>query len=218
MRLVGGWGAHIMTVGERINYARLHPKKGDGRKITLEQIAKAVGKSTNLIKKWENNESAPKARDLFIFSDLTGYSPAWIQRGVEDFIPNATLDVLGKVGRVVPRVELTEVGPYLAGDESVASGQAVAHRPYGERAFQTVIRDRSNWPKLEPGDGLIVDPDVNPEPEDLCIALVEGKYIVRQYAEKDDYVELIPLNDAFKKVRVSKDDIVGRVMEFSRQV
>lgn len=69
-----------------------------------------------------------------------------------------------------------------------------------------------------PGDRVVIDPDREPDPEDFCLALYDGRYVVRRYLDRLDGAELEPANKAYATVRISKDDIVGRVIEFTRQV
>lgn len=207
----------MKTIGERILFARLHPKTGE-KKITLQKIATEIGHTPQLIKKWQLNESEPKARDLLVVERLTGFSAKWLLTGVEDSPDGGTLDILQRGGRPVAQIDLNEVGDYLGNADFVVKTRVMSFHQGGPRSFEVVIKDRSNDPVMIPGDRVMIDPDRQPDPEDFCLALYEGRYVVRRYLDRLDSVELEPANKAFATVRVSKDDIVGRVIEFTRKV
>lgn len=96
---------------------------------------------------------------------------------------------------------------------------------FADNSFAFTVGDEAMRPHLAPGDVVIVDPNLKPEPNDLVLAVVHrtgsGKShaIIRRYAERANGFELQPNDNAYA-AEVPMDNnigLVGTVVEQRRQ-
>ena len=89
-------------------------------------------------------------------------------------------------------------------------------------AFALQIEGESMLPEYRPGDRIIVDPEIHPQPGDCVVAMNGGqeatfkKYRPRGINERGDTVfELVPLNEDFAPMRSDQTPIriVGTMVE-----
>jgi SOS-response transcriptional repressor LexA len=81
----------------------------------------------------------------------------------------------------------------------------------GPRAFAMTIEDHSMSPEINPGDVVVINPDVEPKPGDIvmCYAVKEELYpIPRRYKLRGQGVfELVPLSNDFSILRSDLDEV-----------
>lgn len=142
--------------------------------------------------------------------------------------------------RLVPVITYAQAGNYRnAVKEARENFVASYAENLSEYAFALEVKDESMSPEFKPGDKIIVDPEVFPNPGDQVVAIevkddgtdVEGdvqgngteatfmKYRPRGYDDKGEMIfELAPLNPDYPIHNSDKQTIriVGTVVEHSR--
>src|SRR5262245_1746128 len=121
---------------------------------------------------------------------------------------------------------------------TIAGKRGPAERPVSSVVFPTVgvspsafafiVTDESmhyaqSVRTLLPGDLVIIDPAIRPEPTDAVLAVVVGKVMIRQYRESHDaagqpLTVLAPLNPAWDTLvlKPPSDELIGVVVEHRR--
>lgn len=96
---------------------------------------------------------------------------------------------------------------------------------FAEDAFAYKVTDDAMKPYLAAGDVVVVDPNVQPEPNDLVLAVIyrystgKSACLVRRYADRANGFELLPYDIAYS-TEINQDNnigIVGTVVEERRQ-
>ena len=97
-----------------------------------------------------------------------------------------------------------------------------------EKTFAMTVKCVSMLPLLQPGDIVIVDPDVKPRPGDIVSVRLKHskmimllKYRPSHYdMQKQETFELIPLNEDWPKILINKNNpgkIIGTLIEYRRR-
>lgn len=144
--------------------------------------------------------------------------------------------------RLVPVITYAQVGNYRnAVKEARENFVASYAENLSEYAFALEVKDESMSPEFKPGDKIIVDPAVLPNPGDQVVAIevkydgadIQGdvqnngaeatfmKYRPRGYDDKGEMIfELAPLNPDYPILNSDKQPIriVGTVVEHSRSL
>lgn len=187
--------------------------------LTQEQLGERVGVSYQAVSRWELGETTPRNKSVYKhISAETGKSIPWILYGVEQAENDASLRQSGEVGQIVPSVAPNNITRFLGGDSAAVEGYSRTYFPCGGRAFKTVVTDTANAPELQPGDVVIIDPDLAPRPDDFVAVLHKGAPTLRVFSEDSGHYKFVPLNDRHSKVEAdSLDDVfLGTVTETCR--
>lgn len=209
----------MIELAKRIRQAR------ERAGLTQKQLADAFGYKPQTVSGWERGEenrtkpNAPNPQTLAKIAAITNVSLKWLLTGVEEKVTDVTIPTADQVvGRVVPSVDWDKVRQFIGGDTSIVEGSARSHFPCGPLSFRTFARDKSNFPELEPGDSLIIDPDLPPKPGDYCLVVVEDELMLRRFRPRREQVELAPVNSDYETLVVPRDDleIVGTMTESVR--
>ncbi len=94
-------------------------------------------------------------------------------------------------------------------------------------AFAITVEGESMLPDFAPGDRVVIDPAVKPQPGDLVVAKLEAeteatfrKYRLRgRDATGQDIIDLVPLNDDYPVVTMDSNNpgrIIGTLVEHRR--
>jgi transcriptional regulator with XRE-family HTH domain len=92
---------------------------------------------------------------------------------------------------------------------------------FADNAFAFTVNDPAMKPSLAPGDVVVVDPNVQPEPNDLVLAVIyrkstgKSQSMIRRFAERLNGFELLPADDAFAAETPIDNNIgiIGTVVE-----
>jgi SOS-response transcriptional repressor LexA len=120
--------------------------------------------------------------------------------------------------RRVPLISFVQAGmmtevvdPFSLGDGFEI---VLTHLPVSSRTFALRIKGESMLPEYKPGDVVIIDPDVAPQPGDMVVAknteeeATFKKYRPRSTNERGDMIfELVPLNDDFPTLNSERDHL-----------
>lgn len=213
-----------MLTGKELGSALTEAMKLKG--VGPSELARAFGVKPPSVKDWQefgriHKKHLPGLIDYF--AGVVGASH-WGLGKESALVSNVTPAAMG--GRSVPLISYVQAGSWTDVVDSYAPGAAseylVTDRDVSRSAFALEIKGNSMLPKFEPGDRVIIDPSVAPQPGDFVVAKNhEGeatfkKYRPRGINERGDMVfELVPLNDDFPTIRsdVTPMRIIGTMIE-----
>ena len=55
------------------------------------------------------------------------------------------------------------------------------------------------------GDIIIVDRSLNPQNEDIIIAVLEGEFLIKQFSNTEDKIKLVPHNPKYPIIYITED-------------
>lgn len=128
--------------------------------------------------------------------------------------------------RRVPLISYVQAGCWTEATDPATVGDGFEYLltdlELSASAFALEIKGESMLPSFKPGDRVIVDPEICPQPGDFVVAMNGGheatfkKYRPRRLDEAGNVVfELVPLNEDFAPMRSDQTPIriVGTMME-----
>jgi SOS-response transcriptional repressor LexA len=191
-------------------------ESADPRTSTLERLANHFGVSVAHLRGVDiKNAAMMKARELFAKEDA--------------FDPNVSYARLG--GRPIPVISPVQAGlmtdmetpyPVGAGFDIIYSDDD----DLSAFAFGLEIEGLSMMPDFRPGDRVIIDPELAPNPGDFVVAKNGGnqatfkKYRPRGVgADGNEIFELVPLNEDFASMRsdVTSLQVIGVMTEHRKR-
>lgn len=227
-----------MDIGKRIREKR----KAAG--LTQTQVADYFGIRAPSVSEWENKGSPSKDK-LVPLARLLKTSVSYLLTGKETQVPmEAMQDIIwpnqaydenvspGLMGsRPIPVISAVQAGqlkdmenPYSPGD-----GYSIEYtdQKLSRWAFALEVEGVSMAPVFQPGDRIIVDPDMAPQPGDYVIArngsdqATFKKYRPRGMDTNGEMIfELVPLNDDYPTMRSDIDHliVIGVVTEHRKKL
>lgn len=167
---------------------------------------------------WENGRHKPSFDQMKRISALTGYP---LPLGGGSNIESAPMG-----GRRIPVISAIQAGMWAEILDNFAPGDAddwlMTDLELSASAFALTIRGDSMLPEFNPGDRVIIDPEVAPHPGDFVAAKNgEQEATFKKYrprgmdAHGNMVFELVPLNDDYPTLRsdVEPIRIVGTMVE-----
>lgn len=204
-------------VGLRLRMARAEAK------LTLEQVAAMMGVSAQSVHNWEAGKNWPTKDKLSRLAEILGKDVQWVLTGFsavsrsdgEHFAPPGQF-----TGRLIVRVSMkraVQESPWSAsGAERITT-----HFPCGSAAFAVLVDDKANAPMLEPGDSVVIDPDITPIPGDLVLVRTQdGRGALRKLRPRHDgQIDLVPVNPdwATQTIAESTVKVIGTMSERAHQ-
>ena len=171
------------------------------KNLSQAQLARLVGvKQQTISYICATDSPASTSRYASKIAQVLGVNPTWLQSGEGgQYDPSVRIEVEGVelLVRRVPLVANKDVPELLQnGEASVKKAGLMTDADVGPRAFAVEIEGDSMRPLFRPGDRIVVDPDLKPEPGDFVVAQVQGVVTFRKYRARDeDGFELAPMND-----------------------
>ncbi|RIQ74991.1 helix-turn-helix domain-containing protein [Bordetella avium] len=222
----------MSTLQERIREAAL------AARISQSELARRLGLTRGAVSFWFTGVTKElTGENLLSAAQVLGVNPAWLGTGKGPRLPDSaplspTFDknvARASVGsRRVPLInyvqagELTEIGAAFSGE---ALEYLLTDMELSDHAFALEIAGLSMSPDFKPGDRIIVDQEVCPQPGDFVVARNGGfeatfkKYRPRGMDENgNDLFELVPLNDDYPTLYSKREQliIIGTMMEHRR--
>lgn len=222
--------SYMTTLQDRI--AKLMAETGK----TVGEIADIAGVSSSAVTQWKDGPTKSlKTAPATKLAAATGFNAMWIatgvgpeKSGVAPFDVNAKPAPMGM--RSYPVISHVQAGalkeiavPYSPGDGfDVEFGDDEA----SQWSFFLEIEGDSMLPDFRPGDRVLIDPDVSPNPGDYVAArntkqeATFKKYRVRGIDESGHEVfELVPLNNDYPILRSDERHLVviGTMIEHRRK-
>lgn len=177
------------------------------KNVSQAQLARLVGvKQQTISYICATDSPASTSRYATKIAQVLGVNPSWLQSGEGGrHDPSVRIEVEGVelTVRRVPLVASKDVPALLeAGAESTRKSGLMTDANIGPRAFAVEIEGDSMRPLFRPGDRVVADPDLTPEPGDFVVAQVQGAVTFRKYrAREDAEFELAPMNDDWPVVK-----------------
>lgn len=224
--------------------ALLHAKNGGNQ----SEMARHIGVSPQAVQKWLAGLAEPRGKNLDLAAEYLGVTPAALKFGdtarshtnpipasehspasrpFDENVRPATPSL-----RPIPVISSVQAGalrdmetPYPLG-----SGYAVEYTDddkLSRWAFGLDVEGQSMMPMFQPGDRIIVDPDLAPNPGDFVVArngsdqATFKKYRPRGIDHNGEMIfELVPLNDDYPTLRSDTEHLVviGVVTEFKKKL
>jgi SOS-response transcriptional repressor LexA len=215
-----------MSIGKRIKQARL--RKG----WTQSQLARTVGVKAQSVQQWEADEAAPNRKRIEVVAAVLDATPQELLFGTEGERANETRIgiVISPFGyKIVPILSYAQAAEWTAIPKPYPLNQRTETiwtnvEPLSERAFGLVIYGDSMQEEFLPGDIVILDPNVSPQPGDFVAVQLEHEkeVLFRKYrprgldAAGNLMAELAPLNDDYPTFIMDSSHlgrIVGTLVE-----
>lgn len=204
--------------GERIRARR------KALKLTQQALASSVGVSHVAVSQWEKEETLPRGENLLRLAEWLQCTAAWIIDGDGEVFATPT-----KAAPVatVPLISLAQASAWLGEQRLLLQQQETrflySDSPLSEAALAVTVEDQSMQPDYHPGDALIFDPHLQPQPGDVVLALADDVALIRIYRlqnqqNDEQNFSLRPLNDDFPQLHSAGSalQIIGTLMELRR--
>ncbi|MBK0091469.1 S24 family peptidase [Erwinia sp. S59] len=206
------------SVGERIRSRR------KTLKLTQQGVASGIRVSHVAVSQWEKDETLPRGENLLRLAELLQCTAAWIIDGEGEVF--ATPSKVSEVS-ALPLITLTQAAAWMQEQRLLIQQQATrflySDSKLSESALAITLDDAAMQPDYRPGDTLIFDPAVAPQPGDVVLAHINGEVLVRIYRlmteQHDEQIfSLRPLNEDFPVQTSSekKIELIGTMMEMRR--
>lgn len=189
-------------------------------------LARALNASSQTLHNWELRGISKQG--LVLAQRVIGCSASWLETGTGQMAinggPNVTPSRMGE--KRIPLISYVQAGVWTDVVDNYAPGDAeeflLTDLELSGNAFALEIKGDSMLPEFKPGDRVIIDPSVSPQPGDYVVAkngeeeATFKKYRPRSVNERGETVfELVPLNEDYPSMRsdVTPIRIVGTMVE-----
>lgn len=196
---------------------------------TTQMLADALGISYQAAKKaLDGKTKAFTASNNQKAANLLGVSAEWLATGESgQFVLDKSNVSTAQIGsKQIPLISYVSAGLWRGAIEAFQPNDAhdwlVTDLDLSEGAFALEIKGDSMQPEFKPGDRVIIDPDIAPQPGDFVVAkngheeATFKKYRPRGVDPSGNVVfELVPLNDDYPTMRSDAVPIkiVGTMVE-----
>lgn len=206
---------------------RLYEAASEARGIRGQSdLARVLNTSPQTINNWETRGISKQG--LLSIQNTLGISASWVQSGHgQKFVLDKSNVSTAQIGsKQIPLLSYVSAGAWTGAVDAFQPNDAhdwlVTDLELSEGAFALEIKGDSMQPEFKPGDRVIIDPDISPQPGDFVVAkngeeeATFKKYRPRSMDASGKLVfELVPLNDDYPTMRsdISPINIVGTMVE-----
>ena len=189
-------------------------------------LARALNTSPQTVNNWEARGISKKG--LLQIQATLGISAQWIETGQgRKFVQDKSNISSAQIGTTqIPLISYVHAGLWVGAVDPFQPNDAhdwlVTDLELSEGAFALEIKGDSMQPDFKPGDRVIIDPGISPQPGDFVVAkngneeATFKKYRPRGMDASGNVVfELVPLNEDYPTMRsdVVHIRIVGTMVE-----
>lgn len=190
------------------------------------ELARALNTSPQAIHNWESRGISKQG--MLLSQRVIGCSASWLDTGLGPMTHGKpTNGAPAPIGsRQVPLISYVQAAAWTDVVETFQPGDAdewlTTDLELSSSSFALEIKGDSMLPEFKPGDRVIIDPTITPQPGDFVVAknghdeATFKKYRPREMNEHGGMVfELIPLNEDYPAMRsdVTPIRIVGTMVE-----
>jgi len=212
---------YVITIAERLKLAR------EEQNLTQEEVAARAGVAQGTIANIESSHRK-SPRELMAIASAVKVNPEWLKSGKGPKAASESGNVVpAPIGGIrIPVINYVQAGMWSGVIDGSQHGDAddwlTTDQQFSRSAFALEIKGDSMLPKFEPGDRVIIDPDVAPLPGDFVVAKNgEEEATFKKYrprgadASGETVFELVPLNDDYAPMRsdLMPIRIVGTMVE-----
>lgn len=198
-------------------------------------VSKAIGVAYNTVSKWLNGQSVPELKQALAICEYKNVKLDWLLFGKgakyadeKNKDAGATIEKTSSFGvqsRRVPIISWVQAGAWMQIENIYHPGEGGGDTALcdnvGSRSFALRVVGDSMAPLFQPGDLLVVDPDVAVESGDYVIAKIKngsgenGEATFKQFIRDGNSVYLKPLNKEYKMMDMTDKEfhIVGCVVQ-----
>jgi SOS-response transcriptional repressor LexA len=230
-------------LSERLLWAmQEEQKRRNGKRVTKAELARVAGVSDTAAGNWLKGDHGIDAANARALAAHLTVDPLWLETGegvaipepvnavAQPFDENVRPAVLGT--RSIPVISAVQAGalkdmenPYEPGD-----GFAVEYtddKNLSRWTFGLEVEGDSMLPRFRPGDRVIVDPEVAPNPGNFVVARNgSNQATLKKYrprgidATGNTVFELVPLNDDYPTLRSDLEHllVIGVVVELRQKM
>lgn len=206
---------------------RLYEAASEARGIRGQSdLARVLNTSPQTINNWEARGISKQG--LLSIQSVLGISASWVQKGQgPKFVLDKSNISAAQIGTTqIPLLSYVSAGHWTGAVNAFQPNDAhdwlVTDLDLSENAFALEIKGDSMLPEFKPGDRVIIDPGVSPQPGDFVVAkngdeeATFKKYRPRGMDASGNLVfELVPLNEDYPTMRsdIAPINIVGTMVE-----
>ncbi len=192
------------------------------RRLTQQSVAEALDVTKQSISHYESGLGTPTIANLVAYCMVVGVPLIDmledIDKDYSDTIAGARVYKRDSPQQAIPRYSMrglrrmfidgnTDVKPEAYGSPRAAVSKA---------AFELEVTNLAMAPLLQPGYLVVFDPEVEPNPSDIVLALVGDEIVIRRYRKNGSKTELVAINaDWGSDIMGKKDKIFGTMLEFT---
>lgn len=215
-----------MSLATRIREALAYSGKSQAR------IAEETGLSPGAVTQWLNGQTKSlKAETAAALERATGCRANWLVtgRGIKEVQAKSNVGAAPFTQpTMVPLISFVQAGAWTDAEDPYPMGGAeewlATDCTTSRNAFALEIRGDSMLPNFEPGDRIIIDPTIAPQPGDYVVAkngdgVTFKKYRLRGVRDNGEPLfELVPLNDDYATMRSDETPIqvIGTMIELRK--
>lgn len=206
---------------------RLYEAASEARGIRGQSdLARALNTSPQTINNWETRGISKQG--LLSIQNVLGISASWVQSGHgKKFVLDKSNVSSAQMGsKQIPLISYVHAGHWAGAVDAFQPNDAhewlVTDLELSDSAFALEIKGDSMLPDFKPGDRVIIDPDISPQPGDFVVAKNgEDEATFKKYRPRGMNVignvvfELVPLNEDYPTMRSDAVPIriVGTMVE-----
>lgn len=189
-------------------------------------LARALNTSPQTVNNWETRGISKKG--LLHIQNTLGISASWVETGQgRKFVQVKNNVSPAQIGsKQIPLISYVRAGLWAGAGDLPQPGDAqewlMTDLELSDGAFALEIKGDSMLPEFNPGDRVIIDPAIRPQPGDYVVAkngedeATFKKYRLRGANEQGvEVFELVPLNPDYPSIRSDQVPIriVGTMVE-----
>lgn len=195
---------------------------------SIQHLADALGISYQACKKaMDGKTKAFSAANNQKAANFMGVSAEWLATGETNFVQVKSNVAPAQIGsKQIPLISYVRAGNWAGVVDPFQPNDAhdwlMTDLDISEGAFALEIKGDSMLPEFNPGDRVIIDPAIKPQPGDYVVAkngeeeATFKKYRLRSISEQGvEVFELVPLNPDYPSIRSDEVPIhiVGTMVE-----
>ncbi|WP_291928628.1 LexA family transcriptional regulator [Limnohabitans sp.] len=206
---------------------RLYEAASEARGIRGQSdLARALNTSPQTINNWETRGISKQG--LLSIQNVLGISASWVQSGHgQKFVLDKSNVSHAQMGsKQIPLISYVHAGLWTGAVDAFQPNDAhewlMTDLELSDSAFALEIKGESMLPEFRPGDRVIIDPQINPQPGDFVVAKNgEEEATFKKFrprgmdASGNVIFELVPLNEDYPTMRSDAINIriVGTMVE-----